>query len=66
MSDVTADGALLRKARRDRGLTQLGAAVAIGISPQTLRRAENGLGIQPKTLSEICAFYGLEASAVAA
>lgn len=61
-----ANGSLLLEERRRRNLTRLQAAVAIGISPQTLARAENGLSIQPKTLGEICAFYGLEASAVAA
>lgn len=63
---VTLRGAVLVKERKRRNLTQLQAAVAIGISPQTLARAENGMTIQPKTAGEIAAFYGLEPSAVAA
>lgn len=66
MGEIVADGRRLVDERRRRRLTQLQAAVAMGISPQTLRRAENGLGVQPKSLEEICRFYGLEVSVVAA
>lgn len=66
MAGLMAKGPLLVRERKKLGLTQLQAAVAIGISPQTLARAESGLGIQPKTLSEIAEFYGLEPSAVSA
>lgn len=49
----------LIECRERRYLTRLQAAVGIGVSPQTLARAENGLDVRPASMKRIADFYGL-------
>ena len=55
----------LRRAREDAGLTQAGAAEAIGITPQAISNYERGIsGIDVETLLELCAVYKVRLESV--
>lgn len=55
----------LRRAREDAGLTQAGAAEAIGITPQAIRNYERGIsGIDVETLLALCAVYKVRLESV--
>lgn len=54
------DGPALANLRKSRTLTRIEAAVAIGISPTTLAKAEDGGRLQPRVVRQIAGFYEID------